>query len=71
MSADVRGQISPFAINRLILQATLDGLTLTRLQVRRTVPNLEVHFLLPNFEQVSTRRVFESLRQLGEQVLRI
>ena len=71
MSADVRGQISPFSINHLILQASLDGLTLTRLKVRRTVPNLQVHFLLPNFEEVSIRRVIESLRQLGDEVLKI
>lgn len=71
MNADYRGALSPFSINRLIVQASMDGPTLTRLVVHRAVPNLEVHFLLPNFEQVSTRRMFESLRQLGEEVLKL
>lgn len=71
MSADYRGEISPFSINRLIVSASLDGLTLTRLAIRRAVPNLEVHFLLPKFDQVSAQRVFNSLRELSEEVLRV
>ncbi len=71
MSADYRGEISPFSINRLIVSASLDGLTLTRLAIRRAVPNLEVHFLLPKFDQVSSQRVFNSLRELSEEVLKV
>ncbi len=71
MCADYRGDLSPFSINRLIVTASLDGMTLTRLAVRRAVPNLEVHFLLPKFDQVATLRVFTSLRQLSEEVLKI
>ncbi len=69
MLADYRGEISPYSINRLIVAASLEGLTLTRLTVCRTVPNLEVYFLLPKFDQVNTQRMFASLRQLSEQVL--
>jgi hypothetical protein len=71
MSADYRGEISPFSINRLIVSASLDGVTLTRLAIRRAVPNLEVHFLLPKFDQVSSQRVFNSLRELSEEVLKV
>lgn len=71
MSADYRGEISPFSINRLILAASLDGITLTRLAIRRAVPNLEVHFILPRLDQVSSQRVFHSLRELSDDVLKL
>jgi hypothetical protein len=71
MRADFRGQISPYSINRLIVVASLDGSTLTRLAVRRAVPNLEVQYLLPNFDQVSSPRMLTSIRQLSEEVLKV
>jgi hypothetical protein len=71
MRADYRGGISPFSINPLIVKATVDGVELSRLAVHGDVPNLEVHFVLPKFDRVSTRRVFETLRQLAEEVLKI
>ncbi len=71
MRADYRGELSPFSVNRLIVAASLDGMTLTRVAIRRAVPNLEVHFLLPKFDQVATPRVFTSLKQLSEEVLKI
>jgi hypothetical protein len=71
MNADIRGTISPYAVNRLIVQTTLDGMILTRLIVHRSAPNLEVHYLLPHFEQVSPQRVFTSIHQLGEEVAQV
>ncbi len=71
MNADIRGSISPYAVNRLIVQTTLEGMTLTRLVVHRSAPNLEVHYLLPQFEQVSPQRLFTSLHQLGEEILQV
>jgi hypothetical protein len=71
MNADIRGSISPYAVNRLIVQTTLEGMTLTRLIVHRSAPNLEVHYLLPQFEQVSPQRLFMSLHQLGEEILQV
>ncbi len=71
MTADIRGSISPYAVNRLIVQTTLDGMTLTRLIVHRSAPNLEVHYLLPPFEQVSPQRVFTSIHQLGEEIAQV
>lgn len=71
MNADIRGNISPYAVNRLIVQTTLDGMILTRLIVHRSAPNIEVHYLLPRFEQVSPQRVFTSIHQLGEEVAQV
>jgi hypothetical protein len=71
MNADIRGTISPYAVNRLIVQTTLDGMVLTRLIVHRSAPNLEVHYLLPTFQQVSPQRVFTSIHQLGEEVAQV
>jgi hypothetical protein len=71
MSADYRGEISPFSINRLIVSASMDGVTVTRLAIRRAVPNLELNFILPKFDQVSSQRVFSSLRELSEEVLKL
>lgn len=71
MNADIRGSISPYAVNRLIVQTTLEGMTLTRLVVHRSAPNLEVHYLLPQFHQVSPQRLFTSLHQLGEEILQV
>jgi hypothetical protein len=71
MNADIRGSISPYAVNRLIVQTTLDGMTLTRLIVHRSAPNIEVHYLMPPFEQVSAQRVFISLVQLGEEIAQV
>ncbi|MGB8645536.1 MAG: hypothetical protein WCF84_09880 [Anaerolineae bacterium] len=71
MQADYRGRISPYSINRLIVAASLDGLTLVRLAIHGAVPNLEVYFLLPRFDQVSSQRMAASLRQLAEEVLKV
>lgn len=71
MNADIRGTISPYAVNRLIVQTTLEGMTLTRLIVHRSAPNLEVHYLLPEFKQVSPQRLFTSLHQLGDEILQV
>lgn len=71
MNADIRGSISPYAVNRLIVQTTLEGMTLTRLIVHRSAPNLEVHYLLPQFEQVSPQRVFTSIHQLGQEIAQV
>lgn len=71
MSADIRGSISPYAVNRLIMQTTLEGMTLTRLVVHRSAPNLEVHYLLPQFAQVSSQRVFTGVHQLGKEIAEV
>lgn len=71
MNADIRGGISPYAVNRLIVQTTLEGMTLTRLIVHRSAPNLEVHYLLPQFEQVSPQRVFTSIHHLGQEIAQV
>lgn len=71
MSADYRGEISPFSINRLIVAASMDGVTLTRLAIRRAVPNLELHFVLPKFDEVTSQRVLSSVRDLAQEILNV
>ncbi len=67
--ADYRGNISPYSINRLILGAAVEGVTISRVAVHGAVPNLEVHYYLPKLEKVSAQRVCATLKELGEQVL--
>ncbi len=50
--------------------ATRAGGKLVRLSVHRNTPNVEAHWLLPNPTAYSARDIFESLRQIGEQVTR-
>ncbi len=71
MSADYRGNISPYSINPLIVAASQEGMTLTRLAVRRSPPNLEVQYLLPDLKLVPAQRVFNGLRHLSEEVLKL
>lgn len=71
MSADYRGEISPFSINRLIVASSMDGVKLTRLAIRRAVPNLELHFMLPKFDEVTSQRVFGSVRDLAQEILNV
>ena len=70
LQAEYRGDVSPFSINPLVVKASQNGVTLTRFAIRGAVPNLEVHYLLPKFDQVSAQRVFSSIKELGEQVLK-
>ncbi|MGE5140278.1 MAG: hypothetical protein ACM3JD_12505 [Rudaea sp.] len=70
LQAEYRGDVSPYSINRLVVSASQDGVTLTRFAIRGAVPNLEVHYLLPRFDQVSAQRVFSSIKALGEQVIK-
>jgi hypothetical protein len=63
-SGDARAQVKP-----LIDLASRAGVRLVRLSVRRTVPNLEVHWLLPAPGACSARDLFLKLRQMGEETL--
>ena len=71
MRADYKGTLSSADINQLLQRVATDGVRLTRLAVHRSVPNLEVHLLLPKFENVAPKRVFSSLQQLSEEILKI
>jgi hypothetical protein len=70
MRAAYKGTLSSADINQLLQRVARDGMTLTRLAVHRSLPNLEVHFLLPKFENVAPMRVFSSLQQLSEEILK-
>jgi hypothetical protein len=53
----------------LIDLATQAGGKLLRLSVHRSVPNLEVHWLLPDVSSRAARDLFLKLRQLGEDAM--
>ena len=50
--------------------ATRAGGKLLRLSIRRNVPNIEAHWLLPDPQTVSARALFADLREIGDQVVR-
>ncbi len=52
----------------LLAQVERAGGTVVRLSVQRAVPNLHVHWLLPDPKQVSAHAWFSNLRQMGEQL---
>jgi hypothetical protein len=58
------------AAKPLIALAAGAGAKLVRLSLHRTVPNLEVHWQLPDVKSHPARDLFLKLRQLGEQTLR-
>ncbi len=58
------------AAKSLTAVATRAGGKLVRLSIHRNLPNVEAHWLLPDLGTYSARNIFESLRQIGEQVIR-
>ncbi len=55
--------------NVLVDAAARAGGRLLRLSVRRNVPNLEVHWIMPDLQSHPARELFTTLRQIGEQVM--
>jgi len=58
------------AAQSLIAQTQDMGGKLVRLSVHRNVPNLEVHWLLPDTNSISARDWFMKLRRLGDNAMR-
>ena len=58
------------AAKNLSALATRAGGSLVRISIHRDVPNVEVHWLLPNLQTVSARDFFSNLRELSEQAMR-
>ncbi len=59
----------PAVAKRLVDSASHAGGQLLRLSVRRDVPNLEIHWVLPNAETCSARDLYLKMRQLSEDVM--
>ncbi len=57
-------------VQSLIHLATRAGAKLTYLSIRRGLPNLQAHWLLPDPQKVSARALFLDLRELGNQTPR-
>ncbi len=64
------GDSGASAATRLVDLASRSGGKLVRLSVHRSVPNLEVHWLLPDPGSLSARDLFLKVRQLSEEVTR-
>jgi len=64
------GSAGAGAAESLTALATRAGGKLVRLSVHRNVPNVEVHWLLPDTKTDSAHSLFSNLRQIGEQVMR-
>lgn len=56
-------------LSALVDAASRAGGRLLRLSVRRNVPNLEVHWIMPELQSHSARELYTTLRQIGEQVM--
>ena len=69
MRADYAGNISSGQINSLISNSAQPGLDLKSLAIHRTVPNLELHYLLPKDNFDGARRLFENFRKLSDLIL--
>jgi len=57
------------AARSLTTLATRAGGKLVRLSIHRDLPNVEVHWLLPNLQTVSARELFSNLREISEQAI--
>ncbi len=56
-------------VKPLIDLATRAGGKLVRLSVHRNVPNLELHWLLPDSSKFSAREMFLKIRQIADEVI--
>ncbi len=57
-------------INQIVDQASRLGGKLVRLSVHRDVPNLEIHWWLPDIKTKSAENVFSTLQQIGQEVMK-
>lgn len=71
LSAYGSGTLDPLMARAWVTLATQAGGKLMRLSISRSVPNIEIHWLLPNARTASARAWFRDLRELGQQALQI
>jgi hypothetical protein len=71
LRAEYRGAVSADTVTRLLRDSKWGGGNVTRLSLSRSVPNLEVHLLFPQFDRVSAARVLTGLREFSEAALQI
>lgn len=68
--AEYRGEVTPGSVTELLRGVDLTGLQVTRFTLSRSVPNLELHFLFPDMESVSSRLLLARLAEFGRAVLK-
>ncbi|MBI4673371.1 MAG: hypothetical protein HY741_17100 [Chloroflexi bacterium] len=71
LRAEYRGEATPDVVAQILRAAQWEGIHVTRLTLSRNVPNLEVHFLFPNFTNASATHLFSSLRDFSEAALKL
>lgn len=71
LRAEYRGAVSADVVANWLRDAKWGEVKVTRLSLSRSVPNLEVHFLFPNFNRASAARVFTNLREFSAAALKI
>lgn len=64
------GAVDAALVQSFITLATRAGAKLTYLSIRRGLPNLQAHWLLPDSQKVSARALFSDIREIGNQTLR-
>jgi len=64
------GNVDSRTAKQLVDLATRAGAKLVRVSIHRSVPNVEVHWLLPNPQTHSAHDLFTHIREIGEQAMR-
>lgn len=70
LQAYYSGAVDAALAQSFINLATRAGAKLTYLSVRRSLPNLQAHWLLPDPQKVSARALFADIREMGNQAVR-
>jgi hypothetical protein len=63
------GDLDAETVHTLAALATQSGGKLTRLSIRRSLPNVQVSWLLPDAQRVSARALFRDVREIGQRAV--
>lgn len=63
------GMLDAEAVKAFAALGMRAGAALTRLSIRKSLPNVQAHWRLPNPQMVSARALFGDVRQIGERAL--
>ncbi len=64
------GQVDPAEITRIVNLANQLSGKLIRLSIHRDLPNLELHWLLPNLKTASANQIFSKVQQIASTLTR-
>lgn len=66
-----RGALDAEAVKAFAALATRAGARLTRLSIRKSLPNVQAHWRLPDPRAVSARALFGAVREIGERAVKV